>query len=59
MEFVRVSVVMVLGLGFEIVIDGIVIILVLLECEFVVDNVLDFVIFRDREVVVLRYIVEL
>lgn len=59
MELVRVSVVMVLGLGFEIVIDGIVIILVLLECEFVVDNVLDFVIFRDREVVVLRYIVEL
>lgn len=47
MELVRVSVVMVLGLGFEIVIDGIVIILVLLECEFVVDNVLDFVIFRD------------
>lgn len=49
---------MVLGPGSEIVIDGTVIILALLECEFAVDNALDPVTFRDREVAVLRYTAE-
>lgn len=58
LELVKVSVAMVLGPGSEIVIDGTVIILALLECEFAVDNALDPVTFRDREVAVFRYTAE-